>query len=115
MQTLELDGTRDVSLSVEVLLDYILLSPSVTRPIYGHRPCKEKHLADELFLKCDHAIFQERGRGRRPRSRPWRGKRTWRGKSITVGRQPRRRTGLSCWRNGNLEASPSAQLSANHL
>ena len=115
MQTLELDGTRDVSLSVEVLLDYILLSPSVTRPIYGHRPCKEKHLADELFLKCDHAIFQERGRGRRPRSRPWRGKRTWRGKSITVGRQPRRRTGLSCWRNGNLEASPPAQLSANHL
>ena len=64
MQTLELDGTRDVSLSVEVLLDYILLSPSVTRPIYGHRPCKEEHLADELFLKCDHAIFQERGRGR---------------------------------------------------
>ena len=62
MQTLELDGTRDVSLSVEVLLDYILLSPSVTRPIYGRRPCKEEHLADYFFLKCDHVSFQERGR-----------------------------------------------------
>ena len=61
MQTLELDGTRDVSWSVEVLLDYILLSPSVTRPIYGHRPCKEGHLADLTFFEMGSCVISGEG------------------------------------------------------